>query len=314
MNVRPFDWRDLPALHRYRNQSVFLHSSLVLTRGPMLIPGVVLSSFTQATGIYTSICMEKRESNGVLIGQVLHEPGTQIAHLTFLTPDEALQSPSLTLLLEHLAVQMGEQGAFRLLAEVDEGAATFEALRQAGFAVYTRQRIWKITNQLAEQSQPGSWQPMAEQDAIPLRSLYNNVVPGLVQQVESFPSQKPHGMVYRSGDDLIAYAGLNYGLRGIWVQPLVHPDAEHPLERLSDLVSNLPYRFSRPVYFCIRSYLSWLEPFLEEMGAEAGPRQAVMVKHLVVQQKAVRTFALPALEKGQPEVSAPIARSENHQY
>jgi hypothetical protein len=30
----------------------------------------------------------------------------------------------------------------------------------------------------------------------------------------------------------------------------------------------------------VRSYQTWLEPVLEDLGALAGPRQAVMVKHL----------------------------------
>jgi hypothetical protein len=64
------------------------------------------------------------------------------------------------------------------------------------------------------------------------------------------------------------------------------------------------------VYVCIRSYQSWLEAAMEDLGAEAGPKQAVMVKHLAVQQKAARQFALPALEGGQAEISAPIVRSE----
>ena len=34
------------------------------------------------------------------------------------------------------------------------------------------------------------------------------------------------------------------------------------------------------MYLCVRSYQTWLEPVLEDLGALAGPRQAVMVKHL----------------------------------
>ena len=37
-------------------------------------------------------------------------------------------------------------------------------------------------------------------------------------------------------------------------------------------------------------------------------RQAVMAKQFVSQQKASRAFAIPALEGGQPEITAPIAR------
>jgi hypothetical protein len=39
----------------------------------------------------------------------------------------------------------------------------------------------------------------------------------------------------------------------------------------------------------------------------------VMVKHLAIQQKAARSFALPALEGGHAEISAPFVRLEKQQ-
>jgi hypothetical protein len=80
---------------------------------------------------------------------------------------------------------------------------------------------------------------------------------------------------------------------------------------MTDLVLNLPHRFSRPLYICVRSYQSWLEPRIDDLGAEPGPRQAMMVKHLAVPKKAVRSFALPALDGGQPEVTATITQEQN---
>ena len=34
------------------------------------------------------------------------------------------------------------------------------------------------------------------------------------------------------------------------------------------------------MYLNVRSYQTWLEPVLEDLGAKASQRQAVMVKHL----------------------------------
>ena len=59
-----------------------------------------------------------------------------------------------------------------------------------------------------------------------IRSLYNNLVPGLVQQVEPLPPDQLRGMVYYQQGELLAYVELRYGPRGIWAQPFVHPDAE----------------------------------------------------------------------------------------
>jgi hypothetical protein len=311
MTVRPFDWRDLPALHRFRHHSVYLDSALVLTRGPLLVPGALLSYLAPGVGVFTCVLDGEGSGEDALIGQFIHSLGSQFAHLTFLTPDTALESTSVLELLEHMALLSGERGSMRLIADVDERTQAFETLRRGGFAIYSRQRIWQLTAPLSLAKRPNAWRVSKNRDAIAIRSLYNNLVPGLVQQVEPYAMQHPKGMVYYQESELLAFVEFRYGHRGIWVQPFVHPDAETVAEHLIDLLQKMPNRFSRPTYICVRSYQSWLESTIEDLGAEAGPRQAVMVKHLAVAQKAARSFALPALDAGQPEVTAPIARSEN---
>jgi hypothetical protein len=313
MRIRPVEWRDLPALHRCRAQSVFLHTSLVVTWGPLLISGALLSTLAPAMGIYTSLSEPEDKNESPLFGQTIHTPGAQNAQLTFLAPETALETPGVTSLLEHLSGHAVGRGAFRLLADADERLPAFEMLRQWGFAIYARQRIWRLKDAAAlrpeHMPQEGAWRPAEEPDLISVRSLYNNLIPGLVQQVEPFPAERLHGYVYRLGDDLQAFVEFKYGHRGIWAQPFIHPDAEDISDRLAQLLSSLPNRLSRPVYLCVRSYQSWLESAIEALGAEPSPRQAMMVKHLALPQKALRAFALPALEGGRPEVSAPISHS-----
>ena len=66
MNVHPFDWRDLPTLHRYRYQCLFLDSSLYLTSGAIFAPaGALLSSLAPAMGIYT--CYAKSDRSHVVL-------------------------------------------------------------------------------------------------------------------------------------------------------------------------------------------------------------------------------------------------------
>lgn len=313
MSIRPFDWRDLPALHRYRNQSVFLHSSLVLTRGPMLLSGAIFSALAPAMGINTSVSTRNGD-NQALIGQTIQTPGSQNAQLTFLAPEEALQSDDFAPLLEYLCTQAVDRGAFRLLADVDEESLVFESMRQAGFAIYARQRIWRLAKMHAidpiSSPSDAGWRPAEDRDLIGVRSLYNNLIPGLVQQVEPFPSDRLHGFVFSRKDELLAYVEVRYGHRGIWVQPFIHPDAEDVGVYLGEMLKNLPSRYTRPVYLCVRSYQLWLESSIEALGAAPGPRQAIMVKHLAIPQKQLRAFALPALEGGRPEISAPISNAQ----
>lgn len=319
-NVRPFDWRDLPVIHRYRRQSVFLYSSLVLTRGPMVLTSTLLSYFARGMGIETATCNGNSHArgkgifNGPLLGQTLQPPGAQFTYLTFLAPANGLDSPYLVDLVDHLVGEAGKRGSLRILADVDESSPIFESLRQVGFAIYSRQRIWQLKPASAREKQVSSmgWRKAASADSLAVRSLYYNLVPGLVQQVEPDPAQNLNGLVCHRDGELLAYVELRNGRHGVWAQPFVHPDAGQVRELLADLLDSLPWRHSRPVYFCVRSYQGWLEPLVQDLGAKPGPRQAVMVKHIALAKKAARTFALPALEGGQPEISAPFARAENH--
>jgi hypothetical protein len=266
-------------------------------------------------GLTTYVSTDQENGRPLVFGQVLQLKDMPFARLTFLTPEPALESVDVVGLLEALITYSGDRGAFRLLAEVDEKTHAFESLRRSGFAIYTHQRIWKITNSEPENGKKEPvdtlWRGAHSKDAVAVRSLYANLVPGLVQQVETLSNeQTPSGLVFFQDGELLAFVGLTYGNRGILVQPFIHPDAEDITGQLISLIRSLPNRRSRPVYICIRSYQSWLEPGLEELDARPGPRQAVLVKHLAVLHKAVRPLAVPALETGQPEVTAPFAQTE----
>jgi hypothetical protein len=310
MSIRPFDWRDLSTLHRFRHESVFLDTALLLTRGPLMMPGALFSYLAPSMGVFTCVSNGK-SSIGPVIGQFMHLLGSPFAHITFFAPQTRLDGSTISGQVEYMMIQLGERGAMRLLADVDEGSFAYDALREIGFATYTRQRVWQWTGHPMGAVQRPTWREAVSQDVIPIRVLYNNLVPGLVQQIEPFATQRPKGMVYYEQGDLLAYVELKYGHRGIWAQPFVHPDAENVGVHLVDMLSKIPNRRSRPVYLCVRSYQAWLEAAIEDLGAEAGPRQAVMAKQLVVQYKARHSFALPALEGGQPEITAPVVRLES---
>lgn len=313
MTIRQFDWRDLPILLRYRHRGIFFDYASVLTRGEILIPArAMLSYFASTIGVYTYLCTSEEEHGETLLGQVTHAQGKQLAHLSFLAPTTSLDDDNLPSLLDHIVQQVGKRGAFHLLAEVEERTPAFENLRQAGFALYVHQRIWQSSAEVEQEPNSSQWREITSQDAIAVRSLYKTLVPALVQQVESLPTERMKGLVYYLDDDLMAYAQVLYGQQGIWVHPFIHPDLHDATERLEDLLYNLPNRHSRPVYLCIRSYQSWLENALEDLQAEAGPLQAVMVKHLAVAKKVRNSFAIPNLESGQQEITTPFVNSERH--
>lgn len=313
MTAHLLTWRELPALQNQRERSVFLDSALVLTRGQKLLPGALLSYILPSSGVFTCVVDNLDSNPATIIGQFVHPPASSTAHLTFLTPEAAIATPLMLALLDYMAILAGQRGALRLLADVDEMSEAFESMRRSGYAIFSRQRIWRLEGPQQVKKETADWRNANNRDAGSIRALYNNVVPGLVQQVEPFDAQRPRGLVHDGGGEVQAYVELRYGRHGIWAQPFVHPDAEGLIESFINVIHNIPSRYSRPVFICVRSYQSWLETAIQDSGAEAGPRQAVMVKHLASQQKALRSLALPSLESSQPEISAPIAQVELNQ-
>lgn len=307
MNIRPFDLHDLPLLYRYRQEGLFLDSMLAFTRGTLLAPGgALLAYFAPATGVFTYLAKPDGENGQPLVGQVQHAAGAAFARLTFLAPESALHCAVLPALFDTIAVEIGQRGAFHVLAEVQEGSPAFLALHQAGFAIYARQRIWRLADEPQGQPASAEWRFCTGQDTLRVRSLYADLVPGLVQQVESLPRERLKGMILLQREDVRAYVELRYGPVGIWAQPFIHPDTPEVGGHLVHLLQSLPNRRGRAVYLCVRGYQSWLEPAIEQLGAEPGQSQAVMVRHLAVARKAAQTYALPSLNGKRVEPVAQI--------
>lgn len=274
MNIRPLELLDLPSsLARYRNEVTMLDASRALTRGNPLGAAGFLSHFNPARHRYTAIAKLNGDS---LLGSVIHTPGETFARLHYLAPSSHLTHPSLPQLLEHLLTQAGMWGAFHVIAEVDETSDAFPALRAAGFAVYAWQRMWDMSD-VASPASPSGWTRAREVDIPAVQSLYHQIVPPLLQPVEPTP-RRAVGFICREG--MRCYISPTSGMAGIVLNPLIHPDATDVETKLASLSASLPDRRGRPVYLCVRSYQTWLEPALEDLGATASPRQAVMVKHL----------------------------------
>jgi GNAT superfamily N-acetyltransferase len=304
MIVRSLDVLDLPVLSRYRRDLLSLDTARILTRGDPLGAAALLSYLDPRRNIYTAVASD---DGGSLMGQVTLREDETSARLTFLAPAEALNGLTQSL-LEHLVTQVGEWGAFHLLAEVDEDSPAFRLLRQAGFAMYAWQRIWK----LPASGQAGNkdiWRQAAETDWPAVQSLYGQIVPALLHPVEVLPKQVM-GLVCSEGN-LQAYVAVNSGPKGVWIQPIVPPDSDCVSEQLAGLTNAVSDWRDKPIYVCVRSYQAWLESVLEDLGAEAGQRQAVMVRRLAKLQKVEEKVS--AMDKVLVKPTAPVARVVTNQ-
>ncbi len=275
MSIRSLDLLDLPTIARYRNDVLTLDSARALTRGHPLGAMGLLAYINPARHLYAAI------ANGgdfSLLGGVIHSRGESFAKLLYLAPSSRLNDPELPLLIEHLVIQAGEWKAFHVLAEVEESSDVFPALRIAGFSVYAWQRLWDVSmiERTASTSSLG-WRRIRSLDLPAVQNLHYHIVPPLMHPVEPAPNRVV-GFVY--SENIKCYASVTSGMYGIVLTPLIHPDERNVSKIISALVSSLPDRRGRKVYLNVRSYQTWLEPALEDLGAQVSPRQAVMVKHL----------------------------------
>ena len=119
------------------------------------------------------------------------------------------------------------------------------------------------------------------------------------------------GLVCRPEGILQAYVAVNSGPKGIWGQPIVPPDSDCVSEQLARLAYAISGGRARPVYVCVRSYQAWLESVLEDLGAQAGPRQAVMVRRLAKVLKVEEQVS--AMDKVLVKPAAPVARIVTNQ-
>ncbi len=295
MQPRPLDLLDLPTLYHYRAEVVSLDSTRLLTRGNPLGAAGFMSYFNPSRHLYTAVSQE----NGIsLLGGVIQTNGEAYARLVYLAPRSNMSHGRMPGLIEHLSAEAGSWGAFHVLAETEDGSDAFPALRRAGFSVYAWQRIWDVSQVPPSESDSG-WTFTKSINLPAVQSLYHQIVPPLLQPVEPAP-KRATGMVCTDGSR--CYVNLSYGVYGIVLTPYIHPEATGVAHKLAVLLRQIPDRRGRPVYMCVRSYQTWLEPAIEDLGGIAAPRQAVMVKHLVrmvKEEQAVRA-AQPASVSIQP--------------
>jgi hypothetical protein len=309
MLVRPLDWRDLALLHRIRNRGVCLDSQMALTRGPQAMQTALLDVFLPGNRAACTVVLRSDDVQDLAgIGQFIISGDRQQAHLAFISPDEILNTPEGLSLLDGIARIAGERRAQTLVAEVGETDPIFETLRRAGFAIYARQRIWRLEGSLSNTfaQQEDTWLPASSRDQFSVHSLYSNIVPALVQQVEQPPLENSQGLIFHSGDETLGYLDVHRGPNGIWVQPYFHPAAELTDELLAGFIQNLSAPGGKPLYICVRSYQGGLGGSLDRLGLQPFTDQAVMVKRLTASVRRTLEQALPALDGTQPEPTAPF--------
>lgn len=274
--LHDFTISDYGALNTARHHALFLHNQSVLTRGPAaLARRALLAPLCSLTGVHTAVSSEEG-----LVLQAQRFPGRSLAALVFAAPQAALSGPALTAAVEYMLRQLGPHGVQGIFAELDEHSGANAALQQAGLSVQGHQRLWRLTRPPQAGYDNLLWQPHLGRHALAVRLLRSSLLPPPMQHLECGSNDTRDSFVLYEGGQLAAFADVQRGPKGIWVQLLIEP-GRALADRLMALMLRLRPRPGRPVYVCVRAFQDWLEPVLEGLDAQPGPRQSVLVRRMV---------------------------------
>jgi hypothetical protein len=305
--------RDIPLVKRLAEHGTVLDSEMGCTRengGPN--NGLFSSILFPQRSLYTLVA---RCGDDAAVGQFRLKTSDHLAQAVYLAPElsEGMDDSACLHLLDGMAAEAGKRGAHMLSAEVDEHGPLFKTMRQAGFAVYARQEIWRRApgpSALPSHITPAELSEETDADAMDIQLLYSNIVPRLVQQI-AVPSSESVGLVYRQDDRVQGYVAISEGKYGIYVLPYLHPDILFTVA--SSIIAGAVAHSSRgdklPVYVCVRRYQDWLEEAMVELGFEMAAQQAVLVRHITagVRQAAFAPLTRK-LEAGPAPVHPPTSR------
>ena len=271
---------DLPLMLRLKQNAVVLHSELGLTEDARGRNSALLSSIVFPRGLHTLLAHVDDKN---VVGQFRYRPGESNAHIVYLAPTlEDNEDDSAWLhMLDAMAEQAGKNGAHNLVGEVELSHRLFETMRRAGYAVYSRQVIWRHEPIVAELvCADVEITPESAEDQIGIAALLGCTIPRIMQAVMG-PSADMAGLVYRKDGPVEAYVAYSEGKHGVYLLPFLHPEV---LSEAPAIIAAALRKIERcrklPVYVSVRGYQGWLENAMLDLGFKPWLEQAVMVKHL----------------------------------
>lgn len=284
---------------------ISLNKAVFLTQGNPITLGSLLSSFAPDSSRFVA-ALEPVEGKSLFFSQISHQAGGRSAHFSFITPDETSSDESIATLIDFLCYQAGDMGALNVLTDIEETHPLFEQFRNAGFCAYGWESIWRIPRGLPCDVSKSCWGIPSPADENVVRTLYQTLIPPLVQNAEPFVVGGTPRLVYKAEGELVAYAESISGTGGIYLVPVIHPAVKEIRALLLDLVCQFQ-GVGRPVYMQVRSYQAWLAEHLQQLGAEPAPRFSLLVKHLAVSQlNAIKEAQRVRSDQRQAEPTAPV--------
>ena len=311
--IRTFDLRDLALVSQIENQGTPLYAELALTRHPRPLQSALAGFFSlSGHGLRTYVLREDNEEarlSGLI--QLRDRRNRKFSVITFLAPAVQVNHHTREVwerLLDFAAAQTGKLGVQHIIAEVPDESEAIEVLHRAGYAIYVRQDIYRLSRSRDTVLAEPLLRSCQSGDEWGVQQLFHNTVPRLAQLADGAPrlyrSGAVRGYVLEDQQEIAAYLQVRRGPDGAWFSLLVHPRAEARAGAILEYgLSLFGTSWNAPIYCGVRRYQEWLSHPLESLGFVHHGSTVVMVKHLVNMIQEPETSKVPALEKA----TAPLA-------
>ena len=241
--------------------------------------------------------------------QVISRVDETQGQMTFLGAYEDADQTDIACLLENLIANAGKWGTHYITGDLPTDSPHITGFKKAGFLTWANQTVFRFSPAVADNGSPKfSWRTWNANDMRAMTSLYRGIVPGLFQPIEPLTRKAALGLaLYHAEGELLGYADLDSGPKGVWVQPVLSPEANDP-QILSDLLKAIPDLYNRPVFLAARSYQPWLASLAAQLPAEICGTQFLLVRYLVRQLKVAEPQAFALYEGANIERSMPVSQ------
>ncbi len=237
------------------------------------------------------------------------------ADLVYIAPALDARSDAVSVwyrLIAECAQQLGDCGTQRLYAQPHIGNGTEEVLRQAGFAGYAHEDIYRLAERPRDLKKSNVLRHQRSRDHWNLIRLYSQVTPRPVQIAEGMLTVEGHagkmrdwweqargsGYILAVNHDLAGAVRVLRGGAAYWLRFWLHPQAQDYGELLlRGALSLLWAAPRRPIYCSVRDYESGMRPALEDAGFSYWQTRSLLVKHTTARVKEPVLNLVPSLEK-----------------
>lgn len=284
---RPFQLRDVALLRQLNDRSLPLNAALMLTQPSTPLRGALAHQLLRRNSP-TYVWRPRGSSVKAFVQFKLNEDKTQ-AQLLWLGSAESKRRQVIATkevwasVVQQLAIQLSQVGVHSLVAEVAEDGPEQVILRDIGFSNFSRQTVWTLTaNDVIATYNGNLMQQRKRTHDWDIELLYAHTVPNMIRMIEPHPPIGKNGWICYEGHQLAAYANMESGRKGHWLQMFVSLDAKVDAKTIvSSIVQQNPPTPDMPIHCVLRNYQEWLHSALEHSGFQHRVSQAVMVRRTV---------------------------------